>query len=378
MKSVISTACLILIISGWAHAQGQNVNSSVTPAAKKEKRFSAEWRFRLSGSSYQDETSQSKVVDIRTDIKAKYDLSKNLQLDIQPALRMQSGQTNSMVGAYQPENKISLVQAAAHYEPYLEMKISGGALNQKYMHSSLLVDPIAFPAARIEGNWAVGKLKTSIDAETAIPTSSTLSTNTKELESTPALNSAAAKFIWELEKNLYWKTSLGYFVYSNLPSAVAQASAKLGNDIKKISDKEYEFIYKYEGVEASTEVKFPVLDSLDLALGGEYLLNQKAPADLNAAFRVNLAGEIHMNPNTDIVLGGSYFQVQPEAAVAYFNAAGSDTNRIGHSADVSFVFKKDGFTAGASYVETELMYTNDVQLKEKTLLLRLQTLFVSL
>ncbi len=88
-------------------AQGQN--SLAMPEISRSNQFSAEWRLRLTGLDSHDEQSQSKIVDIRTEIKAKYKLiDETLLLDLQPSLRLQSGQSQSVEGADKPENKISL------------------------------------------------------------------------------------------------------------------------------------------------------------------------------------------------------------------------------------------------------------------------------
>lgn len=375
-RTAISTVCLIMILTAQTWAQGQI--STALPEAKKESKFSAEWRLRLSGSDMHDEQSQSKVVDIRAEIKAKYLLSSSLQLDIQPTLRLQSGQTQSVDGADKPENKITLNQAAAHYLPFQGFRLSAGALNQRYMHTQLLMDNLAFPAARMEGLLKYGNFKASLAVESAIPTSTSLSTNTKELEPTPSLNSAALKLNWQASKDLYWKTTAGYFVFNHLPSAVAQQSRLLGNEVDKISDAQYAFMNKYEGIQASTEFEFPVFSALDINIGGEYLVNQKATSDNNQAYRYYANSEIHLSKNMDLIIGGSYFSVAPEAAVAYFNATGFETNRVGYAAESSLSFIKEGFLVGLKYVDAEVMFANAVQSREKTLFIKLETFYADL
>lgn len=375
-RTALSTLCLILILTAQGWAQGQI--STALPETKESSRFSAEWRLRLAGSDVKDERSQSKVVDIRTDIKAKYLLGKSLHLDLQPSLRLQSGQTQSVDGADKAENKILLNQAAAHYLPFSFVRLSAGALNQRHMHTGLLVDSLAFPAARIEAMARAANTRTGLAVESAIPTSTSLSTNTKDLEPTPSLNSAALKFQWQAARNLYLKTSAGYFIYNNLPSSVAQQSNLLGNEVAKISDAQYAFIYKYEGYEASLEVAFPVFSLMDIKLGAEYLQNTKAPAKENSATRYFAAGEFELNGNMDLVVEGSYFSVAPEAAVAYFNAGGYETNRVGYSAESYLSFKKEGFNLGVKYTDSEVMFNRDPQSREKTLMIKLETFYANI
>lgn len=376
-RTGISTFCLILILTAQAWAQGQN--SLVLPTAPADNKFSAEWRLRLAGGDQHDEQSQSKIVDMRADFKVKYTLLSNtLQLDVQPTLRLQTGQTQSVDGADKPENKIYLYQAAAHYLPFSNLRLSAGALNQNHMHTDLLVDDLAFPAARMEGLVKLGNTKTSLGVETAIPTSTSLSTNTKDLEPTPSLNTAAVKFSWQGSQNLYFKSSVGYFIYNNLPSAVAQKSQLLGNEVNKLSDAQYAFIYKYEGLEASAELKFPVFSALDLSLEGQYLVNQKAPSDSNTAYIYGGGGNIHFSKDIDLEIKGGYFSVAPEAAVSYFNANKFETNRVGYTAKTYLAFKKQNFKVGLEYRDSEVMFSNTVQSREKTILIKLETFYANI
>lgn len=375
-RTVISTFCLILILSSQAWAEGQN--SLFLKKEEQRSRFSADWRLRLSGSEVKDEQSQAKTVDLRTDIKAKYLLNSSLHLDIQPSLRLQAGQNQSLDGADPSESKIYLYQAAAHYRPVSFLRASAGALNQRTMHTGLLVDAIAFPAARAEALIKTESTKSMIAFETAIPTSTSLSTSSKELEATPSLNSALIKTALELDSKLEGKISLGYFVYNNLPSTIAQKSGLLGNEIFKISEANYAFAYKYEGLEATAEIQIPMTSAIDFIAGAEYLVNQKAPSDVNKAVVYFSRASIHLSKNKDFIVGGSYFIVAPESAVSYFNASAFETNRLGYTAETSLAFKKDGFILGLKYTDAEVMYATTIQSREKTLLIKLETFYANL
>lgn len=374
-RTVVLTFCLTLVWGAFAAAQGQNTMS--VPASEKS-RFQAEWRFRMTGTDSKDEQSQSKLVDFRAEFKTKYLLTESFMLDIQPSVRLQAGQTQSVDGADKAENKINLNQAAAHYTPFSFLRLSGGALNQRYIHTRLLMDDIAFPAARMETALKASNTRTAFIVETAIPTSTSLSTNTRELEPTPSLNTAGIKFRWQASKKAYVTASADYFIYNNLPSAVAQQSRLLGNEVEKISDAQWNFMSKFEGYEASTEVSIPVASSFTLTAGAEYLVNTKAASDVNSGSRAYAIGTFDFNEEVALNLDAGYFSIAPEAAVAYFNAAGFETNRIGYSLESSLSFKKAGFNVGIKYIDAEVMFTSIAQTREKTLLIKLETFYASI
>ncbi len=380
-NSLLLTVCLSLILPFLANAKEAVSSISVKKSevsAEGNNRFKAEWRLRLAGSDIKDESEQSKTVDIRADIKAKYYLLPSLLLDIQPSIGMQTGQKQTADGAQDSESRLFLNQAAAHYLPTKYIKLSAGALNQRYSHSKVLVDNIAFPGARAEAFDDSSSFKYGISAESTIPTSTSMSTNTKDLEKTPALHSAQLKFAYQPSRKNYLKNSIGYFVFQNLPSTVAHQSRLLGNDILQISEAQYAFIYKFAGYEASSEFNIAVTSYLEFNGNLEYLKNTQAPEGLNQAYNIGINATIKTGRTNELSIGGSFFRIEPEAAVSYFNASGFETNRIGYSADSFLSFRKEGFKLGLRYIDSQVIYTREPQSREKTLLLMLETFYANI
>lgn len=369
---------MILATQAWSQDQVQTQISTSLPK-KKEEKFQADWRLRMAGQDFKDEQSQAKYVDLRLDLRSKYLLTSSLSLDLQPSIRLVSGQAQTIDGADKMENKILLNQAAAHYTPFNNLRLSAGALNQKFMHTGLLVDEIAFPAARLVGSMKTEAFETGLALETAIPTSTSLSTNTKELEATPSLNTAALLVKWQANKDTFWKTNIGYFMYNNLPSSVAQQSLLLGNmKISNASDAQYSFLNKFQGIEASTELQIPVSTRLDLIAQVEYLHNDKVASEDADAIKYLIGTNIQMSRNLDWTIKAAYFSVAPEAAVAYFNARNYETNRVGYGAETYFSFKKEGFKLGVQYKDAEVMYANPVQSREKAVTIKLETFYANI
>lgn len=352
-------------------------NTLQTKNKIKEDKLTTEWRLRFAGVGSNDEQSQSKYIDFKLDLRSKYTLHHNLVLDIQPSLRLISGQSQTIDGADKLENKILLSQAAAHFTPFNFLRMSAGALNQRYIHNSLLVDDLAFPAARTLGQIKTDNIETGLAIETAIPTSTSLSTNTKELEPTPSLNSAEFVFKWS-NKDSFLKSNLGYFIFNNLPSSVAQQSMLLGNTVSNFSDAKYSFVNKYEGFEASTEIQFQCNKYFDLISQLEYLKNTQVLDQDSSGYKVMLGTNLHLISNIDWAMKGSYFSIAPDAAVAFFNSRNYETNRIGYSAESTLAFKKENFKVGIQFSETEVMFNNPVQTKQKSLMIKMETFYANI
>lgn len=383
-RCALLTFCLTLIVAMYAWSQDQEqgpVSSSVTTTSpnKKDDKLQAEWRLRMKGQDEHDEQSQTKFAEIKFDLRSKYILTSYLYFDLQPTLRLASGQSQTIDGADTMENRILLTQAAVQYTPFSFLRLSAGALNQQTLHTSLLVDEMSFPAARIAGILKGDNTESWLAVETAIPTSTSLSTNTKELEATPSLNTAALLLKWQRSKENFWKMGVVYFIYNNLPSAVAQQSLLLGNmQINNVSNAQYSFLNKFQGIEASTDLQIPVLKHVDLIAQAEYIHNDQVAPSNSDAIKYTAGAKFQMTHNIDWTIKGSYFSLAPESAVAYFNAHGYETNRVGYGAETSLAFKKEGFKLSMQYKDAEVMYINPAQSREKTMYIKLETFYVDI
>lgn len=338
-----------------------------------------DWKAGLSGQNSNGESGQSKLIDFRVAFKVNYKLNSSLSMDASPILKFQSGTQQTLNAADTADNRILLGQAALHYSPFSALSLSAGALNQGYFHSSLMVDEIPFPAARVEIGKREGFSRFSLIAETAIPTSSSLSTNTNEMEATPSLNSAALRFALESSRHQYWRTTAGYFAYSQLPSSVAAQSYLLGNSVQKISDTEGSFLYRYQGLEAKSEGRWAAFHGVDLFAAIDYLQNTKAPSGLNRAYQYFAGTEFFFKKSISWSLGAGYFHIEPDATVAYFSANRYfNTNRVGYYAESYLNFHKDSFRLGLRYTEAEVMFESPVQSRERSVLLRLETSYADI
>lgn len=385
MEKIAFFAFAFLFLSiGPAHAQNEGLSTFKEPTSRSlEEKNSAldyDWRTSLSGMNSNGESGQSKLVDFRLEFKVNYRMNSALTLDLAPIFKFQSGTQQTLNAADKADNRLLLGQAGVHFTPWEPLTLSAGALNQGYFHSSLLIDSIPFPAARMEARLYQGeKLHLGLIGESAIPTSSSLSTNTNDLEPTPSLNSAALRFSVEDGRHLYWKNTAGYFAYDKLPGSVAAESYLLGNSVERLSDSEGVFEYAYQGIEAQTEARLPAWRAVDLFAGAEYVRNTRAPSRLNTAYQYYGGTEIYLRQAMSLSLRGSYFRIEPDATVAYFSANRYfNTNRVGYAAEAYLNFHRDSFRVGLRYNEAEVLFESPVQSHERSLLLRLETTYADI
>jgi hypothetical protein len=335
----------------------------------------------MSGSSLTDENRDLKLVSFGADFKFNYLLSKSLLLNLEPGVRLQSGNTQSLESADKPENKISVRQAALHYSPFWPITMSAGALAQGETHSDLLVDSIAFPAAKVAVTFAkFDRHNLKLIAAEAIPTSSSLATQSQDLEKTPTFLSAAMQYTYGNRNTARMRLRGGYFQYNDLPSAVAFKSGLSGNTVEPVNNSRATFVYEYKGVEASLDTVLPIGTFMNLNASGDYVKNTAAPEESNMAYEGSLGADFFINKDYTVQIAGGGFRVEEDAAVAYFLSPVRTfgTNRVGYNGSFFVKLNQDNYRIGAEYAEADVIFLNDSQSREKYIGLKLETFYANL
>ncbi len=371
MKKIKFTPFLFILFLGLLHL----CCASLSFAGPTD----ASWKMGLAGIDAQDTQASSKFVGFMFDAKMKYWLHPELFMNLDPNIKFENGSFQSIDGERKNESGLYLKEAGIHWLFTKNSFLSGGALHQGTNHSELLIGDQAFPAVRGELEIAnTGNLKTLLDIEQAIPTSSSLSTNTTGVESTPRFLSASMAVNFE-NNNYFWKTRLGVFSYDNLPSAVAYQSALRGNTVLSLTENESLFVYQYQGVEVMTSLRLPITHGWDLMSSASYLQNSKASSDLNQAYAISAGSEFFLVGRKSIDVKLTSFRIEPDAAIAYFNTGKYfNTNRIGYNIESFVYLNKYKFKIGLGYTEAEVIYLNPAQSREKSLMLMLETFYANI
>ncbi|HEY8269433.1 MAG TPA: hypothetical protein VIG33_00980 [Pseudobdellovibrionaceae bacterium] len=337
------------------------------------------WKMGLSTVSAQDTQSASKFVGFALDAKMKYWLHPELFANLDPNITFENGSFQSVDGERKNQSGLYLKEAGVHWLFMRGSTLSGGALNQATVHTDLLTGDQAFPALRGELElFNVGNLTTSLDLEQAIPTSNSLSTNTTSVESTPRFLSASLTLNYE-STPYFWKTRVGAFSYDNLPSAVAYQSGLRGNTIVSLTESESSFVYQYQGLEAMTSLRFPLMRGWDFTTSASYLQNDKAVSTLNRAYSLSAGSEFFFVGRKSVDINLTSFRIEPDAAVAYFNSGKYfNTNRIGYNVESFIKFNKYNFKIGLGYTEAEVIYLHPIQSREKLFMLMLETFYANI
>lgn len=335
---------------------------------------SLEWKAGLSGLNRESADYSGKLVGFRFDAHFRYLLSEELRFDVTPSLRFMSGSVQTPDPKDGADNRLLLYEAGAAWDPSKTFSLQAGALNQSTLHTTLLMDDRPFPAARTSlafGDERAALAKLTLEG--AVPTSTSLSTNTRELEPTPSLQTLSFDLSGKPSARLEWSAGIGAFAFQSLPSSVAQESSLFGNTVDRLSETQSTFRYGYRGVEARGKLWLPV-KRWSVRLSAEGLQNQDAPSGYGSAWTAQGGIGYRMTARDDFYMGARGFRVEPDAAVASFaNPAYGYTNRVGYAAEMALSFDRNRYQLNAMGGETELIFDNYPQSRERFLRLTLET-----
>lgn len=363
--------------------KNENLKVSSTPQSRNQvnhlneqkSRFQAEWKISLAGERQQDALANQRLQTGLTGVvKSEYALTDFLNLKIQPRAYFKNGniQTNSASEGKSSSLEMGEASANLHYQESAELSL--GALNQQSTSSPILAEDLAFPSIRAKLQYGETKKNSAaLFAQYAVPTSATLTTNSQDFEKTPSF--AAFGFLGGGRAGpLSLQSSLQYFEYKDLPSAVATASGVLGNTTTSQSTSSLSnFLYSYRGYDGTLLTKVALTRKMSLGLQGFYTQNIAAPQLSSQGSSFKGFADLWLGP-TMISPYYEYFRIAPDAAVAFYNSSLYETNRVGYSAGLSLRYKKI-FSVTAGGGVRDAMFESATQPRENFYTLKLETLY---
>lgn len=377
-KTLFGMLSLLLLAAGKISAAPQTQSSQSLsqiqgdgPSARKLK---GSWNFTLANSQYQDEFNQKNMTTAEVGVNISYDLTSILRLRLDPRFSFETGYLQTENEGTSSQSYWTAKEASANLAPWEYLEISAGALNQSALHTKIILDDIAFPAARLTlQNSSKENIRFGFKAQTAIATSSSLATDTKEFEPTPTFNSAGL-FVQGQWSRVRAGFRANYFQFNNLPSSLATVSGLLGNSVTATSNDISEFTYSYRGYEvaANTEVLF---GRFAYEIKGAMVKNTSVASNLSDGFRVENALAMKVHPEWKVGPSYEYFRIEPDAVVANYNAKSLTANRVGYRAGLAVEMLKI-FKAGIKAGVRDVVFESPSQSREKTLDLELETLNV--
>lgn len=345
MRSLVLILACAIVPATFAQDIKQPASlSAEAPESASKKKWSGTYTLEMGGVSFQEGRDEGAAAYVWFSTKFKYNFYRWLKGEVSPNLNLYSSRVQERYDDDTFQSRLWMMDAHLSVEPVEFFELRAGALSQGFLGTSMLVSSYrSFPGVqeilKIKGD----EVEARIIVQQAVPTSHSLNTDREKQEKLPSFNtqtfSAKGKHFGFVE----WKSTGGFFQWSNLPSKVANESRLLGSMGTGIDVADSKFTYEHRGWFGTAEVCLCTDSRVDWI--GEYVRIRNTSADNFAADAqsVGFGTTIHLG-DRKLDLRYRKFFIESDATVASYNKGKyGHTNRDGDSLEASLGFKKDKF-----------------------------------
>jgi hypothetical protein len=366
---------LVLTESAFAQSIGQQLKTQMQDRrSSSSNSLQGVWNLRLAQKRFESPFEQKSTSEFRLGADLSYRPLEITRFRLAPQFSYNTGYQQTQESSEASASEWGVKEASITLEASRFLQASTGALDQSQDHPSILLHDQTFPALRIQLQsdsvrlWSFG-----LTLESAIPTSSSLSTQTKEFEKTPGFNSASV-LLSVNSPSFQSRLRLGAYEFQSLPQSVAQKAGYLGNTTATPNGNSslFEFDGGYQGTFASFQGETWVHRSLRLSAFAEWVKNSRAADGLNQGIRSEISAELRAGSKLSVIPSYEFFRIDPDATVSSYNGSWLNTNRIGYLAGLGFSFRnkmKISLNGG----ERDVLFLSPAQQRERTWNLKLET-----
>lgn len=351
----------------------QNPSNSSSQKNSENKSVQGTWNIRMGQLQEKDPYNQRNITDFRLGLNLYHSLIEYTFINFAPTFKFRSGYQQTQADSEPQQNELGVREASFNVGNTKEdskdfgFLLSTGAIDQTNHTTRLLFYEQTFAAAKlnIHSSGFFG------EAEYAIPTSSSLSTQTKDFEKTPQYTSLILGF--ETNSNAFSGTySLGTFAFENIPGKTATSSSLRGNTTRPTSGRDSEFKFEYAGYFLATKSEFAVFKNNYLGLRADYLANDRVDSNLGQAFDVRGHWKLIWNKTYTFTPFYQFFRVDSDATIAAYNWSLYNTNRQGYRSGLEVQFKQK-LSVSASFGEKDAIIESPFIQRDNFFMLTLET-----
>lgn len=328
----------------------------------------------LKGSQVAGELDEANIFGVDLDIQFSHRLNDYLGIEALGGLTLETGESESVYSGrtFKPKNSMNLGHAYVEVNPFKNLALEFGAINQKYHNNPLFLTSTAFVSAREVLSIKLNQWTFELDMIQGIPSNYTLSQKLGNVEE------GSSRFFNEKirvkgEGNvLSMEASVGHFAFDKLNSSVAYASRLLGNTVSGIGSANNRFQNSFVGWNSDVKLSYHDLSFMDISLVGAGHINEKAQSGKNTGL---LFGTVLTTKGFDNNVSFSFknFRNEADSTVAFYSSKYSgQTNRKGMMLGFKVIDSESQLTYGIDSYFTTPIEENPFQEKERIINLSLR------
>lgn len=326
VRTALSVIGLLIINPLFAAA---NKPTKTTSLAELLKDTSVKGKFAIRGKTIDGNINTARFFSTTAFLEVEHNFNPELKLNFDGGVILATGtyDRNAVAGdGPKPSNLLSFSESNITYTPFDLFEFKVGAINQKKYSSSMLLGDIPFMAvnqALLLGNET---FSLNIFAEQAYATNKDLSSTLPDSggnQVLPKFFTEGVQFKIDYQKFIFKFIGM-HWAYDKLGAGIAAESATRGNTITGNIAGPTGFKYRFQGINAATEIEIPFILESTIKGRAAYLLNQKGPVDRNYGYDLGL-GLAYPTWSSSMEISGRYIKLMSDASPAYYS--GFENNR---------------------------------------------------
>lgn len=339
------------------------------------------WNLKMSQRQEKDSFNQKSINEFKLGLNLKYFPFESAYFDFSPNFKYRNGfeqtqnnseNTQNQLGVREASFNLSYKKSNSKNNPKDFLFLASfGALDQSIHRPKML-----FYEQTFAGIQTTTRLQSfQAQAEYAIPTTNSLSTQTQDFEKTPEFNSLSLEYsVGDDVPAAIFRGNyhLGSFQFSHLPGKIATQSGLNGNTTLPTAGRDSEFKYEYSGFYLASDSQVKIYKSHYLGLELNYLINDRVEGDIGHGLDETFYWKWSWNKNLSLKPFYQYFRIGSDAAVAAYNNPFYGTNRQGYRLGFGFQYKEN-LSFSASYGEKDALVESPYILKDNFIFLTLET-----
>lgn len=287
-------------------------------------------------------------------VKFDYQFKPWLNAHLSPRASIFSSRVQERYSDSGEESRLWMYDGYLSLDPIEYFQLRGGALNQGYHGTGLLVSSLrSFPGVQAIAKAGVGDFKVALVVQQVIPTSHSLNTERESQEKLPFFTTQTLVVEGRHFNLIQWKGRAGLYNWSNIPDKVVADSRLIGNVGEGENVAGSRFLYDHQGWYLATDFCICGPYWLGGIIEFERVHNLKAPGDSADAQLIGIGprmifGEIEVD-----LRFRTYFSESDSTVAAYSKSKLGNTNRRGINLEANVNFKKEGFSIFAQNYQAE-------------------------
>lgn len=317
----------------------------------EQRRFNGEWKFEVGGYSETQGKDNTAAATFYLNVNLDYQFAPWMHAHLSPRLALYSSRVQERYSDSGEETRLWMYDGYISIAPESHFELRGGALNQRFHGTGLLVSGLrSFPGVQERAKVMLApSVKMEFISQQVIPTSHSLNTERVEQEALPTFMTQTLLLSGRNFDFLDWKVGGGLYDWSNIPDKVVFDSRLVGNEGYGAAVPGSHFRYDHQGWYLSSEACLCPNYWLGGVLEFERVHNNQASADAADAQLLGIGPRFTFGDIELDLRYRPYFSESDATVAAYSKSKFGNTNRRGYNLEANIKFKKEGFTIFAEH-----------------------------